>query len=119
MRLEEILPEIRKGRKARRPHWHEDIAVTYKLDFVSLSGGSVIVQEQKFSRGELLANDWELVPEKRKHCCWLGLFEDGDSISSETEARVYEYARLNAENMKPLKSAKLVEVRKIEWEVDG
>ena len=58
-------------------------------------------------------------PEKRKHCCWLGLFDDGDSISSETEARVYEYARLNAENMKPLKSSKLVEVRKIEWEVEG
>ena len=63
MKLEEILPEIRKGRKARRPHWHEDAAINGRLEFVSLEGGRIIVQQEKFNSNELLADDWELVPE--------------------------------------------------------
>jgi len=112
MKFEEILPEIRKGRKARRPHWHDDIAINANLDFVSISGGSVIVQEQKFSRGELLADDWQLVPEKRKFTSWLKLYDDGSVFGFPSLEKAEESMSLAEHHGK----ARLVETRMIEWE---
>jgi hypothetical protein len=116
MKLEEILSEIRKGKKFRRSCWGVGAWRRLLKDGFLESDGSECC-EMYLHPADIKYDDWELVPEQKKHSCYIGLFDDGDSISSETEARVYEYARLNAENMKPLKSSKLVEVRKIEWEV--
>jgi hypothetical protein len=97
--LEEILPEIRKGRKARR------------------KGLNAFMGAQLYEHA-VLADDWELMPEPVKHKIWIGLFEDGDSVTAYNHAKVYEYAQLHAKNMEPLKSPKIVEVREIEWSVE-
>jgi hypothetical protein len=54
MRLEELLPEIRKGRRARCKSWPKSSEL--QLD----DGGDLDI-------GDVFADDWELVPESVVH----------------------------------------------------
>jgi hypothetical protein len=108
MRLEELLPEIRKGRKFRQlgaPDCHYQI-----------KGGVIWVGDQwkiNIDSEDLLADDWELVPEKRKITAWLKLYDDGSVFGFPTLEKATESMSLAEHHGK----ARLVETRTIEWEV--
>ena len=89
MKLEEILPQIRDGMKARRAVWssglfHTDSSLGLK-------------------HGDILAEDWELVP--RKYELWINLYPGyGYMVYPSKE----QADRLAADNR--------LECRMIEWE---
>jgi hypothetical protein len=93
MKLEEILPEIRAGRKARRRHWVE-VNCTNVIPDIGMS----------LHMANLLADDWELVPEPKKHKVKIYLWSDGGV----TTLKDVRWANCD----------KVVETREIEWSVE-
>lgn len=118
MKLEEILPEIKKGRKFRRKCWEKGVW-TKMLENGFLESNSLECCGIYLHPADIMDDNWELVPEPKKYSCYIGLFDDGGSVTSDTEDDVHKYVRLYKENLNPSKPAKLVEVRKIEWEVES
>jgi hypothetical protein len=102
--LEEILPEIRKGRKARRVRLHDAI---YLSDadgcLCHVEDGAVAV----LTGYELLADDWELVPEPKKYKAKLYLYADGQTS---IDGMLVSTCGV---------SPKCIETREVEWEAPG
>lgn len=101
MRFEEVLPEIRKGRKARRKgQVGNDFDPSDRYSDHSIE--------------DFLADDWELVPEKRKpkakHRIWLNLYSD-------SKFYICFDAHLAREDFESRPNG-FVETRVIEWEVE-
>jgi hypothetical protein len=97
--LEDILPEIRKGRKARRKGWHPQ-------GYIYLNQSGELKDESNYdwevaSYNDLLPDDWELVPEPVKYKQTLYLLSNG----------------LISYNPRGLESL-IVETREIEWSVE-
>ena len=90
MLLEDILPEIRKGRKALRKSSGQIISL-YDDSFV-------------FDRDDIRANDWEIVLERRKYRKNIYLWDNG-AITDNCMA-------------KPIQGGVVVETRTIEWEIE-
>ena len=91
--LEDILPEIRKGRGVRRKAWSSD------TNPVTLKSTLWI----EFS--QMMADDWELVPEPVKVKAKIDLWNSG-----EVTVRKYDVV--------PYKKLDIVETREIEWSVE-
>jgi hypothetical protein len=110
VKFEDILPEIRnrKGRKVRRKAWvgTED-SYLQKTALQGLSyyrnNGDVRYWEE-FSSDDLLADDWELMPEPRKHKVTVCLWSDG-------------VARFHGDVFTLNPGDHIVEVKEIEWEM--
>jgi hypothetical protein len=90
MKFEEVLPEIRKGRKARR----KDYPAAY---LVNSDKYRLLTVEDVF------ANDWELVPEPKKYSKTVCLWDNGS---------------VTLGPFHPLGNPNFVETRVIEWEVE-
>ena len=117
MKLEEILPEIRKGRKARRKVDVDEGYVQFDKSCGKLcdfNNDGVWFDVTEFHAEDVLADDWELVPEKRKFSSWLKLYDDGSVFGFPTIQKAVESISLAEHHGK----AKLVETRVIEWEVE-
>ena len=100
--IEDILPQIRKGRKARRKEWSENWHLQKDGDFLDLiKNGQSIYFDTLIS---FLKDDWELVPEPVKHKVIVYLW--GDGVLTTYGVRMSE------------KDAKLIETREIEWSVE-
>lgn len=63
MKLEEVLPALREGKKIRRKCWWNKkyIVLEENADIITNSG-----QRYVFTTNTLLADDWEIVKEKKK-----------------------------------------------------
>ena len=90
--LEEILPHIRAGRRAKRKDCLTDLSANDKY--------------LEMSAEDLLADDWELVPDPKKFKRLAYLWSDGNIT--------FENVRWFIEPF----SATLVETREIEWSVE-
>lgn len=60
MKIEDILPALREGKRARRPDWPEGLTVTFdrKIGLIDSEG-----DELEINLAYLHADDWELAPE--------------------------------------------------------
>jgi hypothetical protein len=99
--LEDILPQIRKGRKARRKGWHPQ-------GYIYLNQSGELKDESNYdwevaSYNDLLPDDWELVPKPVKYKATVKLWSDGF---------------LTTAYIRPSTEAKLIETREIEWSVE-
>jgi hypothetical protein len=100
MKLEEILPELRKGKKATRKGWTPPFHIQVDRD----SGLHYL------TRTDILAEDWELISEPRKCKAWLNLYASGD---------VWPFkSSLDAKTDRKQTNVKVVETREIEWSVE-
>jgi hypothetical protein len=90
VKFEDILPKIRKGRKARRAVWLS--ALFHKDSSLGLK------------QSDILSDDWELVPEPRKHKVTVCLWSDG-------------VARFHGDVFTLNPGDHIVEVKEIEWEM--
>jgi hypothetical protein len=91
--LEDILPQIRAGRKATRKAW-------------STIGCTIIIPTNStgIDESNLLADDWELVPEPKKIRAKINLWSNGAITTACCSEQITT-------------RAKLIETRVIEWEV--
>jgi hypothetical protein len=107
MKFEEILPEIRKGCKARREIWRSPY-------FIRMTESGLMVDSDGDSRyitgKEMNADDWELVPEPTKYKVEVCLYSDGSAY--------LDFKRLRGlKDLISSNAAHLIETREIEWEV--
>lgn len=81
MKFEDILPQIREGRKARRTMWddHYFISMTKSGTIFDCAGDSRVIPGI-----EMNANDWELVPELVRVADYLVPNLVGDYYHKET-----------------------------------
>jgi len=93
-KIEEILPKIRKGSKARRKVWPS--GVFHISSYLSSYPG--------LTHEDILADDWELVP-GQKHKAILCLWSDG-------------IARFHGDMFTTNPGDHIVQVKEIEWEVE-
>lgn len=108
MRFEEVLPALREGRKIKRALWPKEC-------FLQMSEQGLIDEhgvEDVLSNSLLSADDWELVPEKRKFKYWLKIYDDGSVFGFDSLEKAEENMSLAEHHGK----TKLVETRMIEWE---
>lgn len=103
MYLEEILPQIRKGRKARRQCWRCG------------TGPFTLKSTVWIEFNQITADDWELVPEPKpkKFKSWVKLYDNGSVFGYSSLEKAMESVSLAEYDGK----SKLVETREIEWEV--
>jgi hypothetical protein len=95
--LEDILPQIRAGRKARRKGW-------------PISAVTQFNDDESYNDSEIMADDWELVKEKNK--AWLILYVSGAVVHFENAEEALAYSKIKSPG------AKVIETRKIEWSVE-
>jgi hypothetical protein len=103
MFLEDILPQIRAGRKARRTSWESGTnPITTSSTWIEFS--------------QIMADDWELVPEPKpkKFQSWVKLYDNGSVFGYNSLEEAMKSLTLAEHNGK----AKLVETREIEWSVE-
>ena len=66
MKFEEIIPALKEGKKARRKRWgvkkHNYIVVGKEDDLIV----DMVYGKFPFTLGDLIADDWEIVKEKKK-----------------------------------------------------
>jgi hypothetical protein len=91
--LEDILPQIRNRGSARRKSWP-------KCDILRFHDG-----DDTLHRDDILADDWELVPEPVKHKAKVYLWSDGQLTTRDDRIWV------NGDH-------KVIETREIEWSVE-
>jgi len=108
MKFEEVLPALREGRKARRKIDADEGYIQLdkscgKLCDFNNDGEWFDVTE--FSAEDVLADDWELVPEKRKFSREVYLWSNG-TVSTSPAIGVNT------------PSLHVIETRTIEWEVE-
>lgn len=86
MRLEDILPEVRKGRKHKQKSWSETYAMfdtsDHSYGVYTNAGGFIELME--LEGDDLLADDWELVPELVRVADYLVPNLVGDYYHKET-----------------------------------
>ena len=101
MKLEELLPEIRKGRMVRR----------HNAVYLSDDGGCLCHIEDgamaMLTGHELLKDDWELVPEPTKYKRILALNKNGEVFVCR-DSTEWQFWKSHTGT---------VEMREIEWEV--
>ena len=108
MKFEEILAEIRKGRKARRKKWGPYfITISESGEIIDSDGDSRLITGM-----EINADDWELVPETKKFKSWVKLYDNGSVFGYDSLEKAMESVSLAEYDGK----SKLVETRIIEWE---
>lgn len=62
MKIEEVLPALREGKKIRRTFWWEG-------HYFKLASDGIVDQEGKkftFGKDDLLCSDWEIIKKKKK-----------------------------------------------------
>ena len=66
MKFEEVIPALKEGKKARRKRWgaknHNYIVVDKEDDLIV----DMVYGKFPFTLGDLIADDWEIVKEKKK-----------------------------------------------------
>jgi hypothetical protein len=109
VKIEDILPALRKGKRARRPDWPKGLTVTFdrKTGLVDSEG-----DELEINLAYLHADDWELVPEPKKFKSWVKLYDNGSVFGYDSLEKAMESVSLAEYDGK----SKLVETRIIEWE---
>jgi hypothetical protein len=109
--LEDLLPEIRRGRKHKRKSWSETYVMfdtsDHSYGVYTNAGGFIELME--LGGDDILADNWELVSEPKKYKASVYLWSDGYLTSNEER---YGYMGAPRTNM-----PHIVETREIEWEV--
>lgn len=112
MKLEEIFPEIRKGRKFRRKAWQPEsfffIKYNKEYDCQSVYDEECLIENYgSLDLDWLEHDDWELVPEPKKYSAKAHLWSDGRLTGD------FEQIFVPGKSKKPY----VIETRTIEWEV--
>lgn len=111
MRLEQVLPALREGKRIRRKYW----IVGSHLWLSNMTGDVMYTEGQNtiyhsFTGAALDADDWEIAPEHRepnKYKTTVFLYDDGQSTLNST---LYEPHPLRSD-------PRVVKIQVIEWEV--
>lgn len=106
MKLEEVLPALREGRKIRRTCWNKGVylKIGSKREILCMP------PEGKGRRATLCSLDvhainWEIVSEPKKHVRWLNLDKDGFCGVFNSKEQAEEFVHSDR-----------IECRRIEWE---
>ena len=104
MKIEEIIPALREGKKIRAIGWRKEC-------FVQSCGGRFRDDlGVDFTFGFASVNaEWELAPEPAKHRVWVNLSAGGTVWTFGCAA--------DAAKHRKRKYTKIIETREIEWEV--
>lgn len=108
MKLEEVLPALREGKRIRRRCYVDG-------GYILIEEGSMISSSghcESLDEDDIFADDWEIVPEPKKIQSWLKLYDNGEVFGYESLELCKKSMSLAEHHGK----AKLVETRLIEWE---
>lgn len=110
MRLEDLLPSLREGRRARRPSWKPGYHIA--IDLVGDRRAEHLTKKERGVESawpnsqtearDLLAEDWELMPELPKDGYVPGNYKDAfDALFSEMRSRNFDPFHYWTEKRRP------------------